>query len=317
MLGQVFKWQGHNDLYSLAHQAESAVLVAAGQPALPPVPAPALKVPGRSVGPPLRTTAFPPEARSVLAELWTEVADSANRILGSELTALGAQPRERLNTKDVPAAWTNVDQLANRFGLGSSSMTLTYGLYMARDKDLCHLSGNNLVCGSSYMTPLSSLSPGLFFKLARRLALLPDRMGPLEVEPQELVLFIAACCNVAQLPGPTLPADQKSRLDERTRALDRVISRKERSAIKALASRLMPLSGSEGREFIVNWQQAVLLGAAQLGLAITGNLGAALDDLGIGLRDGSAVTVRKARALCAFSVSAEMQSLRRELGLSE
>ena len=318
-LGQIFKWQGHADLHSLATQAESAVLVAAGQPAPTTVPTPPLKVPGRSVGPPLRTIAFPGEARGILWELWTEVADSANRILGSELLALGAQPKERLNAKDVPAAWTNVDQLANRFGLGSGSgsMTLPYGLYMARDKDLCHLAGNNLVCGSSYMTPLASLPPVLFFKLARRLALLPDRMGPLEVEPQELLLFIAACCSVAQLPGPTLPADQKARLDERTRALDRVMSRKERSAVKTLGARLQPLSGSDGREFILGWQQAVLLGAAQLALAIAGNLTAALDDLGVSLRDGSAAAVRKARALCAFSVSAEMQSLRRELGLSE
>jgi len=142
-------------------------------------------------------------------------------------------------------------------------------------------------------------------------------LGPLDTDPQDVVLFIAACCNVAQLPGPTLAADLKARLEERTRALDRVITRKERSAIKGLAARLSPVAGSDGKDFIVAWQQAVLLGGAQLALAITGNLAAAFEELGVNLRDGSAVAVRKARALCAFSVSAEIQSLRRELGLSE
>jgi tetratricopeptide (TPR) repeat protein len=316
-LGQIFTWQGLGDLPSLASQAATLVRAATGQPSVAGLSAPALKIPGRSVGPPLRTVAYPAEARGILSELWTEVADSANRVLGSELTALGAQPKERLNAKEVPPSWATVDQLANRFGLGSGGMTLAYGLFLGRDKDQCQLAGNNLVCGSHYATPLASLPPALFFRLARRLALLPDRMGPLEVEPHDMVLFIAACCGVAQLPGPTLAADQKARLDERTRALERVISRKERSAIKGLAARLTPVAGSEGKDFIVGWQQAVLLGGAQLALAITGNLAAALDDLGVSLRDGSAVAVRKARALCAFSVSAEMQSLRRELGLSE
>ena len=317
-LSLIFKWHRFNDLYSLAHQAESAVMVAVGQPAPAVAVAPsALKVPSRSVGPPLRTVAFAAEARGVLAELWSEVADSANRILGPELGSLGVQARERLNTKDVPTTWSTVDQLANRFGLGSGGMTLSYGLFMGRDKELCQIAGNNLVCGSSFTGPLPTIPPALFFRLVRRLALLPDRLGPLDGDVQELLLFIASLCAMAQVPGPALSAELRSRLEERNRALDRVISRKERSGLKALAHRLGPLAGSEGNQFIVGWQQAVLLGSAQLALAITGNLAAALEDLGVSLRDGSAAAVRTARALCAFSVSAELSSLRRELGLSE
>lgn len=317
-LSLIFKWHRFNDLYGLAHQAERAVLAAVGRPVPEVAVAPAaLKVPSRSVGPPLRTVAFAPEARGVLAELWSEVSDSANRILGPELGALGVQARERLNTKDVPTTWSTIDQLANRFGLGSGGMTLSYGLFMARDKDLCQLSGSNLICGSSYTGPLPTISPVLFFRLVRRLALLPDRLGPLDGDVQEVLLFIASCCAMAQVPGPALSAELRGRLDERNRALDRVISRKERNGLKALAPRLGPLAGSEGNQFIVGWQQAVMLGSAQLALAITGNLAAALEDSGVSLRDGSAAAVRTARALCAFSVSAELSSLRRELGLSE
>ncbi len=312
----IFKWHRLNDLHSLAHQAQSLVLSAVGQPAPPAVAPPGLKVPSRSVGPPLRTVAFPGEARGVLAELWGELAESANRILGPELSALGVQPKERLNAKEIPSSWAIVDQLATRFGLGSTGMTLSYGLFMAREKDLCQISGNNLVCGSSYTGPLATMPPALFFRLVRRLALLPDRMGPLDGDANEVLLFIASCCALAQVPGPALPAEIRSRLDERNRALDRVISRKERGALRAMANRLSPLAGNEGRDFIVSWQQAVLLGSVQLALSITGNLVAAMDDLGISLRDGGAGG-QTARALCAFSVSAEMQSLRRELGLSD
>jgi hypothetical protein len=316
-LGQIFKWQGQSDLHNFALQAEAVFLQASGQPAPAPVATPAQRVPGRSVGPPLRTLAFPAEARGVLSELWSEVSESAHRVLGPELGALGVQAKERLNVKEVPASWANVDQLANRFGLGSSGMTLAYGLYPGREKDQCLLSGSNLVCGSSYIGALSQLPPGLYFRLLRRLALLPDRMGPLDGDPQELLVFIAACCNVAQLPAPALGAELKTRLDERTRALDRAISRKERNAIKALAPRLAPLAGSDGKDVILAWQQAVQLGAAQLALAIAGNLAAALADLGISLRDGNIAAARTARALCAFAVSAEVHSLRRELGLTE
>lgn len=316
VLSLIFKWHRFNDLHSLASQAQSLVTQATGQPAPAAVAPPGLKVPSRSVGPPLRTVAFPTEARGVLAELWSEMADSANRILGPELTALGVQPKERLNAKEVPASWATVDQLANRFGLGSTAMTLNYGLFMAREKDACQIAGNNLICGSNLTSPLATVRPALFFRLIRRLALLPDRMGPLDGDPQEIMLFVASCCALAQVPGPTLPAEARARLDERNRMLDRVISRKERNALRALAVRLSPLSGNEGKDFIVSWQQAVLLGSAQLALAITGNLVAAFEDLGVSLRDGGAGG-RTARALCAFSVSAELQSIRRELGLIE
>ncbi len=143
-------------------------------------------------------------------------------------------------------------------------MTLSYGLFMGRDKESCQIAGSNLICGSSFTGALGTLSPTLFFRLVRRLALLPDRLGPLDGDVQEVLLFIASCCAMAQVPGPTLSAEARSRLDERNRALDRVISRKERAALRAMAHRLAPLAGSEGNQFIVGWQQAVLLGSAQL-----------------------------------------------------
>ena len=316
-LGQLFSWQGHSVMASLAGQAQQVARGALKQPT-EPVTAPPLKIPGRSVGPPLMTPAFAPEARGVMVDLWTEVWETANRVLLPELSTLGVHPRERLNAKEVPAAWASVDQLAQRFGLGSSNMTQPYLLLAVKDnKDQCQVIGNHLLCGSNLSAPLSTISGPLFYRLVRKLTLLPNHLGPLDKDGPELLWFIAACCQLAQAPGPTIPSDQKIKYEERLRSVDRAITRKERSALRALAPRLGQLEGTDGTEFVTAWQQAIQLGSARLALAICGNLEAALSDLGIGPAAEGVFAARLWRTLTTFSVSSEIQSLRRELGLAE
>ena len=151
----------------------------------------------------------------------------------------------------------------------------------------------------------------------RKLTLLPNHLGPLDKDGPELLWFIAACCQLAQAPGPTIPSDQKIKYEERLRSVDRAITRKERSALRALAPRLGQLEGTDGTEFVTAWQQAIQLGSARLALAICGNLEAALSDLGIGPAAEGVFAARLWRTLTTFSVSSEIQSLRRELGLAE
>src|SRR5262249_28066005 len=109
--------------------------------------------------------------------------------------------------------WSTVDELARKFGVGTSDRP--YGLFLSRERELCQLSGINLVCGSKFSSTLNDFPPGLYFRLLRRLALLPDRLGPIDGELNDLVLLFAACCQLAQIPGPVLGADLKGRLDER------------------------------------------------------------------------------------------------------
>ena len=314
VLPHVFQWQGQPEARSLANQAMAVTAAALGQERVVHVgPQLALKLPTKPLGPVLKSAAFSAEARGVLLELWTEVWETANKLLAPDLTALGTQPRERLNGREVPQVWASVDQLAHCFGLGGSG--IPYGLYLSRERELCQLSGSNIVCGSTYASSLPAFPPGLFFRLVRRLALLPDRLGPVEGDLGELTLLLAACCQLVQVTPPTLSAEQKAKLDERTRTLDRTISRKERSALRALVPRLSVLAGDGGRDLVASWRQAVVIGSAQLGLCLGGNLAAALSDLGVSLTADSAATVRIARALVSFAVSAEILALRRELGL--
>ncbi len=305
-LKQIFGWQKLGDAQRLSAQAAAALGEAAEKPLL-------RKMPSKALGAPLRTAAFSNAARGVLYDLWCEISDTLTKLFAPDLKTLGSDAKERLNGKQVPQVWATVDELAQKFGMGSSEKP--YGLYLSRERDLCQISGHNLICGSNYSSTLSDFPPVLYFRLLKKLALLPDRLGPVDGDLQELLLLFAACCQLAQISGPSLSSDLKSRLDERTKLLDRNLARKERNALRALAPRLHPLAGEEGREFVATWQKEVLLGSAQLALALSGNVAAALSELSIQPNDSNAPSAKMARRLLGFSVSAEILTLRRDLGV--
>lgn len=315
-LQQVFDWQKQHDSRSLAGQANAAVTRFLGGTAESPPPPPA-KVPDRSVGPPLRSAAFSGEARGILLDIWQEVWETGTKLIGPDLATLSSSPKDRLNAKKVPPAWTTVDNLAQRFGLGNTDLSISYSLIVGKDKEACVALGPNLVCGSAFTESLSAWSPASTFRLVRRLALLPDRLGVIDCNPMELLLFVASVCQLVQVPGPALSTAEKSKLDERVKNLDRTITRKERSALKGLASRMQELSGENGKNLVLGWQRAILRGSALLAMAITGNLSAALKETGAKLDSDDEYEAKTARTLLCWSVSSELTSLRRELGLSE
>ena len=131
------------------------------------------------------------------------------------------------------------------------------------------------------------------------------------------MLFVAACCQLVSVPVPALSGPEKSKLDEKVRALDRAIARKERAGLRNLASRMQELSGENGKNLILGWQRSILRGSATLALAITGNLSTALAEAGVKLDTDDEHEAKTARALLCWSVSAELIDLRRELGLIE
>jgi len=306
-LAQIFAWQKNEDGRRLAAQAAAVLSGGSEKP-------PARKMLGKPLSSPLRSAAFTAEARGILYELWGELAESATRLLAPSFQTLGTDARERLNAKQVPPVWATVDELAHKFGMGTNDRP--YGLYLSRERDLCQLSGHYLICGSSYSSTLSEFQPGLYFRLLRKLALLPDRLGPVDGDADKLLQFFASCCQLAQVPGPTLEGEVKARLDLHTKALDRALSRKERGALRTLSPQLHKLAGDEGRQFVLAWQQEILQGSAQLALAISGNVQAALTDLGVGPNDSDAASAKRARRLLAFSVSADILTLRRDFGVA-
>jgi tetratricopeptide (TPR) repeat protein len=308
-LAKIFAWQKAADAQQLAAQA-AAVL---GKGGVPKAPTP--KMLPKPLAAPLKTAAFAADARGVLLELWQEVAETAHRLLVPELKTLGIDPKERLNAKQVPQVWTTVDELVRKFGMGTSDHP--YGLYMARDREQCQLVGNSLICGSNFSGTLRDLSSSRFSRLLRRVVLLPDRLGPIDGDLVELTLFITACCQLVGLPGPTISTELKLRLDERLRALDRAIGRRERNGLKNLSTRLTALNGEAGRAMVATWQEEIRIGAAQLALAISGDVQGVLSDLSVSANDGDATSARVARRLLSFSVSEDILTIRRDLGVSE
>ncbi len=315
-LAQVFDWQKQSVAHSLAGQASAVVTRALGGSAELPPPPPA-RQPERSVGPPLRSTAFSTDTRGILLDMWQEVWETGSKLLGPDVAQLSNSPKDRLNAKKIPPSWVSVDNLAQRFGLGNTDLTIAYSLIAGKEKDLCVSVGSTLVCGSAFTESLSSWPQSNWFRLIRRLALLPDRLGAIDCSPTEFVLFVAACCQLVSVPTPALSGPEKSKLDEKVRALDRAIARKERSALRNLASRMQELSGENGKNLILGWQRAILRGSATLALAITGNLSTALAEAGVKLDTDDEHEAKTARALLCWSVSAELIDLRRELGLIE
>lgn len=308
-LAKIFAWQQASDAQQLAEQAAASL----GSGGVPKPPAPRMLP--KPIPASIKTAAFSAEARGVLLDLWQEVSETAHRLLVPDLKTLGVDPRERLNGRQVPQVWAIVDELARKFGLGTSDHP--YGLYMAREREHCQLVGQNLLCGSNFSGSLRDLSSSRFSRLLRRLVLLHNRLGPVDGDLTDLTMFVTACCQLVGLPGPTIPAELKLRLDEKLRALDRAIARRERNGLKSLAARLSVLNGEAGQALVATWQEEIRVGAAQLALALSGDVQGVLSDLSVSANDGDAASARVARRLLSFAVSEDILTIRRDLGVSE
>jgi hypothetical protein len=238
---------------------------------------------------------MPPEARGLALEVWRETLE-ASRIYSPELATLGVGRGERQNAKGIPLAWIPVDKIARALGAGS------YELYAApRDRDLCAVSGAALVLGQAHA---DKLAPATRFRVARKLVLLRDRLGPLEtLSDEDLELYFAACARVAGVNWSAPSRPSEASVDERARLIAKILDRRAKKALTVLAPRFSAL-GDVGA-----WRRAVLVGAARVALVVAGDLGAAFAELKIDLYGELGQT------LARFAMSEDMAALRRELGL--
>lgn len=316
VLERVFAWQQLDVVHSLASQAAAQVnRVLSVEAKMPPPPTP--RFPERSVGPPLRSLAFSSDTRNIILDMWQEVWETGTKLLGPDPAQLCQNPKDRLNAKKLPPNWAAVDSLAQRFGLGNTDLSIAYSLVVGKEREMCEALGPLLICGGAYAEPPSAWSQSQWFRLIRKLALLPDRLGALDCPPTDLLLFFAACCQLVGVSLPTLSQTERAKLDEKVRSLDRAIARRERSGLKNLSSRMQDLAGDSGKALLLEWQRLILRGSAFLATAITGNLAAAFDELKARLDADDEHDNRTARRLLVWSVSAELVELRRELGLTE
>jgi tetratricopeptide (TPR) repeat protein len=292
-LARLWGWRGDEDARAVAAQALALV---SGQK--PPVRQPASD-PTRELSGAHFERVMGEATQGAALAIWRITAEASARIYGPELGALGATRADRVNVRSVPPAWVAVDQMAH--GLGVTP----YELYVSSRPDVCAVVAAQLVCGSDFTVPLE---PTRRFMVARRLALLRDRLGPLEtLDVEELEVHFAACARLAELshlPSLGRIAANDPRINERAKALGKALGRKERKALAALAARFAELEDLEA------FRTAVLKGAARLGLAVGGDLEAALVTLGL-----DAAGDPLAWELMRFATSELFLTVRREMGL--
>jgi hypothetical protein len=292
-LTRLWGWRGDDDARLIAAQAEALM----GGRAAP------VREHGNEPLKELSAAAWdriwPETARSVALEIWRAVGEATWTVYGPTLESLNVGKRERVNAKGTPLAWIPVDKIARAL-LGTQR---AYELYASPRVDTCVAAGEALVMGSMFADKLTAAAR---FRAARRIALMRERLGPVEaLDADEVALFFAACARVAELPRPpSLPPMNESRVEDRARVLGRAIARKDRKALQSIGARMASLP-SPGE-----WRDAVLQGAARAALAVSGDLPSALAELQLDLgRD------KLAQTLTLFAVSDDFRVLRREMGL--
>ncbi len=240
---------------------------------------------------------MPEVARSVALDIWRAAGEGSAKLLGPSLESLSVGKNDRVNAKGVPVAWIPVDKIARALGCGG------YELYASRDRDACETINLALVVGASFA---DKLHPRTRFRVARKLTLLRDRLGPLErASDEDLSLFFAACARVAEVGAPSalgrLGAD--ARVEERAKALGKAIGRKEKKALQAIGIRFAELVTP------AEWRTAMLHGVTRTALVVGGDLQAAFEERGLRAADAEALE------LMTFATSQDFLVLRRELGL--
>ncbi|MGZ3428008.1 MAG: hypothetical protein ACXVCV_15240, partial [Polyangia bacterium] len=292
-LTRLWGWRGDDDCRLISAQAEALAVGRA-----PPGREHAVE-PTKELSTQSWERIWPETARSVALEVWRAAGEATAAMYGPSLESLGVGKRERVNAKGTPLAWIPVDKIARSL-CGSH---FSYELYAAPKTDVCVATGHFLVCGNVFA---DKLSPALRFRVARRIALMREHLGPLDtIEDDELALFFAACARVAELPTPpALTTLSPAKVEERAKTLGKALARRDRKALQAIGARMstLPPPGE--------WRQAVLEGAARAGVAVGGDLVAAFSELSLTMAKDPL-----ARALTVFAVSDDFRVLRRDMGL--
>jgi tetratricopeptide (TPR) repeat protein len=291
-LSRLWGWKGDEDARVLMAQAHAML---AGHP---PPPREGAVEPTRELSQLGWERLLPEAARAVALDVWRLASEAANKIYGPELSALGVGKGDRVNAKGAPVAWIPVDKIARALGCAG------YELYVSSRPDECSVVGSALVCGQMLA---DRLTPATRFRVARRLALLRDRLGPLErLDDDELTLLFAACARVAELPRPPslVLGPLEAKLEERTRLVGKAMGRKERKGLQALGARFAQLGDPAA------WRRAILDGAARVALVVSGDLVSAFAELGLDVRRDA-----QAQGLLQLATTEDYLSLRREMGL--
>ena len=304
-LATVLGWAGDKDAQWLALVAlealgapggEQRALIAAGRERPAPPPTRQLLEPIARAA--LRATG----STGVAADLWRAMAPSVTAALAVDPAKLGFGRGDRIAMKALGKKYEPLAAALASLGVDDVELYVSEG----RAGQARVLSGETPIvcCGADVAAGATAAARFLLGRAAWQAA--EASAALVELKDAEVAWFVLAALKVAGVQAPAAltarVAGDDAAIAERTRLIDKHITRRDKKAVAALASRLGELGD------LVAWRQGMLASSHRAGLWLGGDLGIALAalDVGRGGRHLDPTTVDLVR----WSVSAAHAALR-------
>lgn len=290
-----------------AANAEHRQLLTEARSALGPVPRAVLDAARRQA---LR----PAAAGGVLADAWRAIAPAVTAAAGIDAAKLGFARGDKIAVKNLGKAGAGTEPLAAVlavFGLAEVEVYVS----PQRAGIARVLSGETpaILVGADVA---SGAAPQARYWLGRSAMLAAEATGSLfDLKEPEVGWFLAAAVKAVELAMPpglaAIAGPDATAVAERTKLLQKHLSRRDKKALAAIAPQLGAIATAED---VAAWRRGAISSAHRAGLLIAADLAPAL----------AALDVRGARAiadsphaadLIAWSVSLAHLELRRHLGL--
>jgi len=307
-LATVFGWQGDRDgvwlsLVALealgAPSTEQRAILATGRERAPTAPSRQL------LDPTARAALRAPGSDGVLTDLWRAITPAVTQAVAFDAAKLGFVRGDRIAQKSLAKKHEALATALASLGVDDVELYVSE----ARSGQARVLSGETpVVCvGADLAGGATSVQR---FLLGRAVWQAADGSGTLaDLKDSEIAWFVIAALKVAKLPVPqalaVLCAGEDAAIAERTRLVDKHLSRRDTKSVVQLGPRL-----GEIRE-VANWRRAMMSSSQRAGLLFGGDLGVALAALDIGRGGRHVATDPTALDLVRWSVSAAHLELRR------
>jgi hypothetical protein len=298
-LAAVASWRGEVDRHRLALAAAAVLGPKNNTKDAGPDSAPSF-----SGGPIDRAvwSSLAPSPGRFLTELWALLAPAISALRDPEPAGVGLGRGDRAKGRQLASRFPTVARMIER-------LTLDAEIYVGSERTewIRVTSADQPVV---LMSPdvAAAETPGARFLLGSAVAMARDRTGTLEhLDRTELRVLLAAAATIAQInppPESIAGADRKA-VATAAEALDRAMSRRAHKELALLASRFSEIGD------IGAWRRASLAAARRFGLALAGDLRAALSLANPG---GALQGDPDALDLIRFAASPEHVAIREVLG---
>ena len=298
-LAAVAGWRGETDRHQLALAAAAAL-----GPKGAADPAPSAAPPSFSGGPIDRAVwaTLAPMPESFLSDLWLVIAPAISALRDPEPSGVGLGRGDRAKGRSLSVKYPTLARMIER-------LTLDAEIYVGSDR-------SEWVRVTSAERPVIYMSPdvaradtaGSRFLLGSAVAMARDRTGTLEhLDRTELRASLAAAAAIAKVDPPpeALGGADRKAVATAAAAIDKAMSRRAHKELQLLASRFSEV-GELGA-----WRRASLAAARRFGLALAGDLRAALV---LATPSGAVASDPDALDLIRFAASPEHIALREVLG---